>query len=101
MRLPAIAALAAVIQCAPAARATENDPTVPTYHADAARSGHYVFPGLTWVRGEEMRQDAAFDGRVPGHVYQPVGLSFAIGRRTGFSRCGGIERPIGLRGRSD
>ncbi len=74
MRLPAIAALAAVVLlCAPGARATANDATVPTYHADAARSGHYVFPGLTWARAEEMRQDAAFDGRVPGNVYaQPL-----------------------------
>ena len=37
MRLPAFAALAAVtLTCASAARATENDATVPTYHADAA-----------------------------------------------------------------
>jgi hypothetical protein len=40
-----------------------------TYHADAARSGHYVVPGLTLARAGDMRRDAAFDGRVPGHVY--------------------------------
>ncbi len=69
MRLPAFAALAAVtLACASAARATDSDVTVPTYHADAARSGHYVVPGLTWARAGEMRRDAAFDGRVPGHV---------------------------------
>jgi hypothetical protein len=46
---------------------------VPTYHADAARSGHYVAPGLTWAHAGEMRQDAAFDGRVPGNIYaQPL-----------------------------
>ena len=46
---------------------------MPTYHADAARSGHYVVPGLTWAHAGEMRQDGAFDGRVPGHVYaQPL-----------------------------
>ena len=74
MRLPAFAALAAVtLTCASAARATENDATVPTYHADAARSGHYVVPGLTWARAGDMRQDAAFDGRVPGNIYaQPL-----------------------------
>jgi len=74
MRLPAFAALAAVtLLCTPAARATENDATVPTYHADAARSGHYVVPGLTWAHGGEMRQDGAFDGRVPGNIYaQPL-----------------------------
>ncbi len=68
MRLPAFAALAAVtLTCASAARATDSDVTVPTYHADAARSGHYVVPGLTWARAGEMRRDAAFDGRVPGN----------------------------------
>jgi len=74
MRLPAIAALAAVILlCAPAACAIENDATVPTYHADAARSGHYVVPGLTWAHAGDMRLDGAFDGRVPGNIYaQPL-----------------------------
>jgi PQQ-like domain len=74
MRILAFAALAAAtLLCAPAARAAENDATVPTYHADAARSGHYVVPGLTWANAADMRRDAAFDGRVPGHVYaQPL-----------------------------
>jgi PQQ enzyme repeat len=74
MRLPALAALAAVtVICAPTARAAENDPSVPTYHADACRSGHYVVPGLTWTNAGDMRLDAAFDGHVPGHVYaQPL-----------------------------
>ncbi len=74
MRLPAFAALwAATLMCTPAARASENDATVPTYHADAARSGHYVVPGLTWAHAGDMRQDATFDGRVPGNIYaQPL-----------------------------
>ncbi len=74
MRLPALAALAvATLLCAPAARAAENDPTVPAYHADAARSGHYIVPGLTWTNAGNMRLDAAFDGRVPGNIYaQPL-----------------------------
>jgi PQQ-like domain len=74
MRLPAFAAVAVVtLTCASAVRATENDATVPTYHADAARSGHYVVPGLTWAHAGEMRQDGAFDGRVPGNIYaQPL-----------------------------
>jgi hypothetical protein len=74
MRLPAFAVLAAVtLTCASAARARDSDVTVPTYHADAARSGHYVVPGLTWARAGDMRRDAAFDGRVPGNVYaQPL-----------------------------
>ena len=74
MRLLAYAALTtAILLCAPAPRAAENDPTVPTYHADAARSGHYVVPGLTWANAGEMKRDVAFDGHVPGHVYaQPL-----------------------------
>jgi PQQ enzyme repeat len=74
MRGPAFAALtAAALLSAPAARAAENDATVPTYHADAARSGHYVFPGLTWANAGDMRRDEAFDGHVPGNVYaQPL-----------------------------
>src|SRR5271170_6419023 len=73
MRLPPFAAVAAVIlTCASAARGTDSV-TVPTYHADAARSGHYVVPGLTWARAGDVRRDAAFDGRVPGNVYaQPL-----------------------------
>ncbi len=47
--------------------------SVTTYHADAARSAHYVAPGLTWQAAARMRLDAGFDGRVPGHVYaQPL-----------------------------
>ncbi|HTZ66638.1 MAG TPA: hypothetical protein VMB83_04050 [Roseiarcus sp.] len=74
MRLSAFAALtAAILPCAPMVRAADNDPTVPTYHADAARSGHYVVSGLTWAQATRMQRDASFDGRVPGHVYaQPL-----------------------------
>jgi PQQ-like domain len=74
MRFPALAALAATtLLCMPTAHAAENDPTVSTYHADAARSGHYVVPGLTWSNAASMRRDEAFDGHVPGHVYtQPL-----------------------------
>jgi hypothetical protein len=74
MRLPGLAAFAAAtLTCLSAARATENDATVPAYHADAARSGHYVVRGLTWARAGDLRLDEAFDGRVPGNVYaQPL-----------------------------
>lgn len=59
--------------CAPVASAMDNDATVPTYHGDAARSGHYVVPGLTWATAGSLQQDTSFDGRVPGHVYaQPL-----------------------------
>jgi hypothetical protein len=74
MRLVAFAGLAAVtLLCASAARAAENDATVPTYHGDAARSGLYIAPSLTWANAGNMRRDEAFDGRVPGNVYaQPL-----------------------------
>ncbi len=74
MRLSTFAAVAAVtLTCASAARGTDSDVTVPSYHADAARSGHYVVPGLTWANAGEMRRDVTFDGHVPGHVYaQPL-----------------------------
>jgi hypothetical protein len=70
MRYSAFAALAAVtLISAPAARAADNEATVSTYHADAARSGHYVVPALTWATAGNMRRDEAFDGRVPGNIY--------------------------------
>ena len=74
MRVSVLTTLtAAILLFAPAARAADIDPTVPTYHADAARSGHYVVPGLTWASAASMQRDAAFDGHVPGNVYaQPL-----------------------------
>jgi len=46
---------------------------VTTYHADAARSGHYHAAGLTWGTAVSLTPDPNFDGRVPGHVYaQPL-----------------------------
>ena len=74
MRLPAFPALLTVtLRCAAAAREAENQGTVATSRADAARCGHHVLPGLTWANAGDMRQDAAFDGRVPGNIYaQPL-----------------------------
>jgi PQQ enzyme repeat len=73
-RSAAFAALTApILLCAPVAHSADNDPTVPTYHADAARSGHYVVPSLTWANAGNIKRDPAFDGRVPGNVYaQPL-----------------------------
>lgn len=46
MRLSIFTTLtAAILLFAPTARAADIDPTVSTYHADAARSGHYVLIG--------------------------------------------------------
>ncbi len=74
MRFFAFAALTAVtLLITPTDGSAGTDATVPTYHADAARSGHYVVPGLTWANVANMRQDPAFDGRVPGNIYaQPL-----------------------------
>ena len=70
MRISAFAAMTAfVLLIAPAARPAEKDATVPTYHADAARSGHYIVPSLIWTNVANLTRDAAFDGQVPGNVY--------------------------------
>jgi PQQ enzyme repeat len=54
-----------------AAMAAPGD--VLTYHADAARSGHYHSDGLTWAAAAHLQPDPGFDGRVPGHIYaQPL-----------------------------
>ena len=74
MRFSIFAApIVAILLCAPMSRAGESDTTVPTYHADEARRGHYVVPGLTWARAADFKRDLAFDGHVPGNVYaQPL-----------------------------
>ena len=56
-----------------AGRAPAPAPSVLTYHADAARTGHYLAPGLTWAAAADVHRDRGFDGRVPGAVYaQPL-----------------------------
>jgi outer membrane protein assembly factor BamB len=53
------------------ARAAPAD--VLTYHADAARGGHYQADGLTPAAAAHLQPDPGFDGRVPGNVYaQPL-----------------------------
>ena len=47
--------------------------TVPTYHADAARSGRYVVPQLTWSAANQVHHLSTFSGAVSGPVYaQPL-----------------------------
>ncbi|MGA9868686.1 MAG: hypothetical protein WBQ75_19850, partial [Acetobacteraceae bacterium] len=75
----------ALLMCATAARAVgliTSVPVIPTapgpraivtYHADAARSGNYLAPGLTWARAATVHRDLAFDGAVRGPVMaQPL-----------------------------
>jgi hypothetical protein len=47
--------------------------TVATYHGDAARSGNFVMPSLTWADAGALRLDPDFAPRFPGHLYaQPL-----------------------------
>src|ERR1700730_11037096 len=65
----AIALLAARFM--PGAGAEERG--VLTYHNDAARSGHFVVPGLTWEKARALRPDTRFAAQVAGHLYaQPL-----------------------------
>src|SRR5262249_45389185 len=44
-----------------------------TYHNDAARSGHFVVPALTWEKARALHPDRGFAARVAGHLYaQPL-----------------------------
>jgi PQQ-like domain len=65
---PGVFALALALVLARAQAAS-----VSTYHADAARSGHYIATGLTFDAATKLTRDPDFDGRVPGHIYaQPL-----------------------------
>ncbi len=47
--------------------------TVPTYHADPARSGRYVVPQLTWSAASKVQHLTSFSASVSGQVYaQPL-----------------------------
>ena len=49
------------------------DATIANYHADPARSGDYVAPGLSWQAAQSLQRDMKFDGKVHGKVYaQPL-----------------------------
>lgn len=74
MRYPALLALVlGLLAVNRPAAAAEHDATIPAYHANASRTGHYVVPGLTWARAASAHLERAFDGRVQGHVYaQPL-----------------------------
>jgi hypothetical protein len=68
-----IAVAAALLSTAFASGAGAQEHGVLTYHNDAARSGHFVVPGLTWEKARALRPDARFAARVAGHLYaQPL-----------------------------
>jgi len=65
--------------CAVAARGLAADvPAAPTeqvleHHANAARSGLYVLPGLTWQAASHLQRDPQFGADVAGPIYsQPL-----------------------------
>jgi hypothetical protein len=67
-----LAWLCALLLAMPAA-GTGQAQSVPTYHGDPARTGHYVVPGLTWERARGLRLDTGFAPRFSGHLYaQPL-----------------------------
>src|SRR5215469_5824535 len=65
---------AALLAIAPTTgRAAEPTTEVLTYHADAARSGNFVVPGLTFDRARAAHLDGGFKAQIDGHVYaQPL-----------------------------
>ena len=68
-----IAIVAALVCAALSPRASADEHGVLTYHNDAARSGHFVVPALTWEKARTLRLDPAFAARVAGHLYaQPL-----------------------------
>jgi hypothetical protein len=69
-----IVVAAAVLACAAlSARAVAQEHGVLTYHGDAARSGRFVVPALTWDKARALRLDRGFSAAVSGHLYaQPL-----------------------------
>jgi outer membrane protein assembly factor BamB len=55
------------------ASAAEPTKVVLTYHADAARTGNFVIPDLTFDRARAVHPDDGFKASIDGHVYaQPL-----------------------------
>jgi len=55
------------------AAAQQQGTGVLTHHNDAARSGHFVVPGLTFDKAKGARLDPGFAPKVSGHLYaQPL-----------------------------
>ncbi len=66
-------AIAGIISLSAARAAAPADQTIATYHADAARSGNYITPGLTWQAAKTLRRDAGFNAELRGNIYaQPL-----------------------------
>ena len=59
--------------------------SVLAYHGDAARSGNFVMPALTWDKARALRLDAGFAPSFPGHLFSSSSRS--IGTRRGRRRA--------------
>jgi outer membrane protein assembly factor BamB len=72
-RCLAIQAMAGFVALSAAFAAAPTDRTISTYHGDAARSGNYVVPSLTWQAAKTLHRDKAFSATVQGKIYaQPL-----------------------------
>jgi outer membrane protein assembly factor BamB len=72
MRISSIVATA-LLAAVFASSAPAEERGVLTHHNDAARSGHFVVPGLTWEKARALRPDTRFAAQVAGHLYaQPL-----------------------------
>ena len=70
-RIVLLAAALAVVLLSQGALAQQQ--SVLTYHGDAARSGNFVVPALSFDKARGLHLDSAFDARVDGHLYaQPL-----------------------------
>jgi outer membrane protein assembly factor BamB len=65
--------VAIVTSCESFAQVNLADPSVPTYHASADRSGNFIVPTLTLDRARSLHIDEGFQARISGHLYaQPL-----------------------------
>jgi hypothetical protein len=71
--VPILVEAVGAIQGPGAAAAESATAEVLEYHGDAARSGHYVVPALTWEAARRVHADPNFHAQVAGPVYaQPL-----------------------------
>ena len=63
-----LVAIALTMALASVAGAADDVTQGATFHADPARSGNYVVPGLTWATAGRMQRVVSFDGSATGNV---------------------------------
>lgn len=67
MRAYFTAVCSAALLCVTAARAGDLQQG-STFHADIARTGNFVVPGLNWIKAARLHRETAFDGTTTGNV---------------------------------